>query len=550
MAGYYDAQGVWIHDEQDSFPLTSTVLNRGMKSISDVLKPILKIVPDARQARTDARAAAARAEAAALVTVPLVAPFDEGTAALVKSPTSKTGQALSATFAATAALGIELPADVTDFASLQAAATAAKAEGKRLWAAGEITTNQTLVVNSDADLGGLTINYTGSGVALQLGDTVGVAYRLTVTLPTLIAANKTNPGWSQVAGTTGVLAVNLNSCAQIVTQRITNFETGLNVYGQGQGNSYNTFLIGHLENNKVNLKLDANATGWSNQNTFIGGRYGHNSVEGVNQTGVHHIKMANGTPNPINNNTFLNPSVEGDACQFHADVSGTSNMFINARWEAFPPRVRWQNGSTRNQIVFGYSAHSIVETHGSGALANAILSSSALRYSASNAKAVLQIENSTSSANAALAILEAGAVQAGADPDTAYGVRMSAQKTAFKRGTDPAARMELDSQNARLYLGDGTAAPTTYFGLFGAGTFGISGAHLAWVTHNMQDIGLNTQRPRYIRAGTAVITGAFTTGNRPTANTAGAGASVFDTTLGKPIWSTGSAWVDATGATV
>lgn len=32
--------------------------------------------------------------------------------------------------------------------------------------------------------------------------------------------------------------------------------------------------------------------------------------------------------------------------------------------------------------------------------------------------------------------------------------------------------------------------------------------------------------------------------------TTGAGASMFDTSLGKPIWSDGSQWVDATGATV
>jgi|GEM_PF-3158160 len=40
------------------------------------------------------------------------------------------------------------------------------------------------------------------------------------------------------------------------------------------------------------------------------------------------------------------------------------------------------------------------------------------------------------------------------------------------------------------------------------------------------------------------------TANRPPAATAGAGASMFDTTLGKPIRSDGSQWVDATGTAV
>ncbi|MDB5243855.1 MAG: hypothetical protein JWP57_4481 [Spirosoma sp.] len=43
---------------------------------------------------------------------------------------------------------------------------------------------------------------------------------------------------------------------------------------------------------------------------------------------------------------------------------------------------------------------------------------------------------------------------------------------------------------------------------------------------------------------------ALATASRPAAFTAGAGAHMFDSTLGKPIWSNGSVWVDATGATV
>jgi len=40
------------------------------------------------------------------------------------------------------------------------------------------------------------------------------------------------------------------------------------------------------------------------------------------------------------------------------------------------------------------------------------------------------------------------------------------------------------------------------------------------------------------------------TAARPTASTVGKGVLFFDDTLNKPIWSTGAAWVDATGATV
>jgi hypothetical protein len=45
-------------------------------------------------------------------------------------------------------------------------------------------------------------------------------------------------------------------------------------------------------------------------------------------------------------------------------------------------------------------------------------------------------------------------------------------------------------------------------------------------------------------------TGASVTGSRPAAATVGQGGQWFDTTLNRPIWSTGSAWVDAAGNTV
>jgi hypothetical protein len=51
-------------------------------------------------------------------------------------------------------------------------------------------------------------------------------------------------------------------------------------------------------------------------------------------------------------------------------------------------------------------------------------------------------------------------------------------------------------------------------------------------------------------AGSTFKTGKGATGSRPAAATVGAGAQWFDTTLGKPIWSTGSAWKDAAGNTV
>jgi hypothetical protein len=43
---------------------------------------------------------------------------------------------------------------------------------------------------------------------------------------------------------------------------------------------------------------------------------------------------------------------------------------------------------------------------------------------------------------------------------------------------------------------------------------------------------------------------AVTTANRPSAASVGAGGHIFDVSIGKPIWSNGTAWIDSTGAPV
>ena len=120
-----------------------------------------------------------------------------------------------------------------------------------------------------------------------------------------------------------------------------------------------------------------------------------------------------------------------------------------------------------------------------------------------------------------------------------------------KRSTDTYNRIQVDALNGRLWLGDGTAAPASY--LMGTGAFFLFGGAttVGSMTDGGSSLGASTNyRFDYIRARTAVVTGANATASRPAAATAGAGAMFFDTTLGKPIWCTGTAWVDATGATV
>lgn len=63
-------------------------------------------------------------------------------------------------------------------------------------ASGLLSTSETIVIACDADLSQLTINYTGTGVAVRVGTTTTSAFimRKTVVLPTVIAAAKSAPG--------------------------------------------------------------------------------------------------------------------------------------------------------------------------------------------------------------------------------------------------------------------------------------------------------------------------------------------------------------------
>jgi hypothetical protein len=386
--------------------------------------------------------------------------------------------------------------------ALQAACDEAFTTGKRVVASGALTSSSTLTIKCSADMTGLTFTYMGAGVAVQLGDPALNNRRLSVRLPQILNGNKVaGTGWAGVAGSVGVKAVNLVTCPDVMVPRITGFETGLLVYGQGEGNVYNTYTIGNLENNQVNLRLDADATGWANQNTFIGGCYSHESIEGTAVAGTRHIVMTAGLANTINNNTWLNPSVEGETAEFIVDFAGSYNMIINGRYEASVPRIRWQNASFRNMILWGYGAHNIVETFGTAASANVILASS-VRWAASGATPVFRIENASSSANPSIAIMEAGARQAGADPATAYAVHVGATMSRYKRAADAFDRVQIDAQNGRLYFGSGTVAPTRYFDNMGATSVRLNAAHLMFGTDNTNDIGAaGATRPRHIYQG-------------------------------------------------
>lgn len=412
---------------------------------------------------------------------------------------------------------------------------------------GTFAISSTVIVKGNLDASGAVFTYTGTGTAVQVGTTTAT-HRKTIILPRVVAASKSGTGWSSVGGSIGVLVLNMQSCPQIIVPHIQNFETGLVVRGTNAGNVYNTFNIGHLDNNKINLRIDATGTGWSNQNAFMSGRYSHNSNEGTNVSGVRHIQMATGLSNVPNNNLWQNPSIEGDVPEYQVEIAGSANQIINGRWEVTGGGKVWfRADATRNQILYGYQSDALVITRETGASRNHVMSSNQWSVPLAGNSALL-IENSTSGANPALNVMDAGAISAGADPTTAYTVALGARTTSFKRAVDTDPRVQIDGTNARIYLGSGTATIARYFGNLGTTAISVNGGNLSPGTDNTLDLGQASFNWRYIRAATAVVTGSGATGSRPSASTAGAGAMWFDTTLSRPVFSNGSSWLDPVGS--
>lgn len=440
-----------------------------------------------------------------------------------------------------------------DSLALQSALDSAVKSGARAFANGTFKTTRTLRVAGNADLSDATIKFSGQGAAVLVGASGTYAIRKMVRLPQVIAADKTRNGWGQVSGTVGVLVQNSYNL-DLTVPHIQNFETGLVIAGNGNGTSYCNVTLGHLDNNKRNLRFSADASGWSNQNNFYGGRLSHNSNEGVKVSGTRHILM-DAAASKVNANSFWGTSIESpNIVEYHLDCAGNDNYFVNCRWEntGTGARVIWREGSVGNVISHGFGSHTINETM-EAQTANLLVTRASNRMVGDGGgdprHAVLSVENTASSSLPAVRIMGAGAQSKGSDQNVEWAVEISALRLRGKRTSDAFERVSLDNVNGRVYLGDGTAAAAMYVGAFGK-VMGFGGGSLGFATDNTNDLGVSAHRPRYVRAGTGVQTGAFPRKSRPSPAAAGVGTCIFDTTLGRPVWSNGSAWVDATGKAV
>jgi hypothetical protein len=377
------------------------------------------------------------------------------------SSAAYTTDTLKWTASSTYASVIGVPASST--AAQINAAIANAPEDSTVQLYGCYTTTSPIVVTSHLDASAATINYRGTGVAIQVGTPSIVLLGKSIQLPKVVNLTKTNIGWAQVAGSVGVKVINANAC-QIVVPYVTNFETGLEMRGEAAGNVLNVITLGRLSNCKIGQRFTCDATGWVNQNTFIGGQIDMFSGEGNRAAGSRSILMDN-VPNIINANVWLGTCLEGNGPEYTIECPGVDNMWIGCRFEAsLGARVWWRSPAVRNAITGGYGEPVIVNE--AGAYINEVSQTGRSRnLSVSSLSGVFNLQNSSSGAYPALTIMDVNTpMEAGNDPATKYALAASALGWKGKRPADATDRIIIDANNGQMLQGNGTKAPTVGWG--------------------------------------------------------------------------------------
>jgi hypothetical protein len=366
--------------------------------------------------------------------------------------------------------------DGTSYASMTDSTTAilagiakAKALGIPAVASGTFRAQSTVTIDSNADFGNATFVCNDSALAplVRIGTaTSGTKInRIQVVAPSVInEAQVSGSGWT--GASVGYELANLNACG-IILPYAKGFTIGELVTAYGTGNAYNVIRTLHLQNNKQNIVVrPADTSAWTNENTFLGGRLGHDSAEGSSVSGARHIlqeTIASG--HIVNNNRFVNLSVEGDTPEYHVESIGAAfTTYEYLRWEATTPKV-WFNqtsggtGSTDNLIFYGYNAHQIAITESAASVRNVRFGRSRIELEAAGGDdGVLVITNSGSTAYPAITMLAASDSAYQVDAATAYLTALGPQYWSGKRTADTTHRIRVNTNTGAIEKGYGSAS--------------------------------------------------------------------------------------------
>lgn len=384
-------------------------------------------------------------------------------------------------------VGVDRTGAADSYAGFVNAIAHCNATGKELFGDGTYLLSSMPVISCDCDFWGATFNVPGTraiGIEISTGSSANPTNELVgkrIRLGLINNTTKPSTGW--VGQNIGVRAVNALTC-DIIIRSIRNFAVGLRAAAYSTGFAYSNINVFYYDNNKVNLQIQpGDATGYVNECNWYGGRYHHRSTEGSNVSGARHIQLlpfdvTNSATSWPNNNLFHKPSVEGDVPEYHVEISGDSNLILSGRWESTQPKVLLtghasNNGKTSKNLIFGGYQSDLIEFSKTGlSVANELIHPRKhVRSGFGLNRAINNYDGDVSTTPVNRVFSSVKDMLSAASTDTDWTVNEFANGFEAKRATDAYARVFLDYQNGRLYLGDGTAAPTKYIG---NGSFGLS----------------------------------------------------------------------------
>lgn len=407
--------------------------------------------------------------------------------------------------------------------ALQAAANIARDLGATLSAsAGIYQLDGTVQLECSCAMADVTISADGTAVSpvIRFGTTAGqpTSYRKAV-LPRIVNATKPSNGWGSAG--VGLELANCNT-NEITIPSVYGFGLNVTAGGYNSGFAYNSVHLLQVYAGKVNLRLKpSSAAGWCNENTWYGGRLGHNSGDTTNWSGtrnivLEHFDIVAGTGGP-NNNLFIRPSVESATVEYTLDIMGQYNQFLQARYEGLgAKRARIYSavpsGTHDNLFIGGYQVESLGFTF-DGALSpyNSVIAGRVNSIDSSGYCFNLVNQSGGAEATPQIQGFAAGKLavsKSAASTDWSY--RLYELGYSAKQPADLFARVALSGSNGRISFGPGSVAASSYVGPFGSNsirweTNGGSGGSLHPATDNTNSLGLAANRVSVVYAATGSI---------------------------------------------
>lgn len=406
----------------------------------------------------------------------------------------------------------------SNLAALQAGITAAVAAG-----GGEVRVSTEVALGATALTipDGVSLRCVGKGVLTYTGTGSALVFSgQNNTAPSVVRIRRTTIGWNTTDSTS--VGVTLKNClwGEYHIHEVQNFETGLLLFGDSSGTSLNDIRIGRINDNKRGIRTltAGGALGYVNQNTFRSGVVRISSFGGT--AGSRYIDLTEG-----NGNTFIGVNLEGSAPEKVLVVGSVDNLFLNCRMES--------NGTSSWHFLSTSARNLVIGAQGLLGPADAKF----LDESAPRQNVVIGGRGMTIGSDAANAAFASRALNSNADASY-RGYNTSGQVVSRILGGGQYEGIAAGETLARIKT-DMTGGPGGYGGIF-FGRGNIAPEVALGVSAN--GFGLKTDHVLGLKTST--------TGARPSAVSAGAGAEMYDTTLSKPIYSDGTVWRDAAGTAV